>query len=224
MKLKFEKHPHYTGGSSGKLNKIHLDLGFTKFVSRIIPKRNMEGWMVDENKIKIINQHTNGVVGEHWVGDRNPKDEFTLHNSFLTKSGKYIGDIETAWWYYKNNFVVCEDYPGGVAEKFIFDDSFRRVIVGYYGYTHRGGNLFQIGDRLFDESYNPIEGDYEEWEWAGYLDKYESRLNSADDFDRTWLTDSGIACVIPYRMRGRKVIETLEEAKVAAINMSKSLS
>ena len=28
--LKFEKFPHYTGGRSGMLNKIHINLFFTK--------------------------------------------------------------------------------------------------------------------------------------------------------------------------------------------------
>ena len=37
LKLKFERHPHYSSGSNC-LNKIHLDLGFTKLVSRLYYK------------------------------------------------------------------------------------------------------------------------------------------------------------------------------------------
>ena len=40
IRLKFEKFPYYTGKS--KLNTIHLDLGFTKLVSRITPIRTGE--------------------------------------------------------------------------------------------------------------------------------------------------------------------------------------
>ena len=39
--LKFEKYPHYSGSKSGVLNKVHLNLGFTKLVSRMIPKQVM---------------------------------------------------------------------------------------------------------------------------------------------------------------------------------------
>jgi hypothetical protein len=36
LKLKLEKYPHYSGGDSGKLNNIHLKLGFTKLLRRLI--------------------------------------------------------------------------------------------------------------------------------------------------------------------------------------------
>jgi hypothetical protein len=45
IRLKFEKFPEYTGKS--KLNKIHLDLGFTKLVSRITPLQNLDGWLIN---------------------------------------------------------------------------------------------------------------------------------------------------------------------------------
>ena len=43
MILKFEKYPHYSSSQDGKLNKVHLNLGFTKLVSRFIPKQVMDG-------------------------------------------------------------------------------------------------------------------------------------------------------------------------------------
>jgi hypothetical protein len=49
-------------------------------------------------------------------------------------------------------------------------------------------------------------------------------MDKADPLDRSWLEQSGIASVIPFKMRGAKVIETWDEAKQAAINMSKYLS
>ena len=48
IRLKFEKYPEYTGKS--KLNKIHLDLGFTKLVSRITPIRTTAGWVIKDRK------------------------------------------------------------------------------------------------------------------------------------------------------------------------------
>ena len=111
LRFKFEKNPHYTGGGSGVLNKVHLNLGFTKLVSRMIPYRNDNGWVVSTDCTKLISKFTGGKVGSHTFHD----GEYTLYNSFLTNDGKYIGDIERGWWYYENNFVVCEDYPHGVA-------------------------------------------------------------------------------------------------------------
>ena len=221
IRLKFEKFPEYTGKS--KLNKIHLDLGFTKLVSRIAPHKDLDGWLINPESKYLIEKHTGGKIGSHSFGDKN---EHTLPNSFLTKDGQYIGDIERGWWYYKNNMMVCEDYPHGVATIIEYNDMYpdQQFIAGYYGYTHRGGQTFKLGDRLFDANYKPKEEDYEEWEWAGWKQKYDKSYSEGDDFDKKWMEESGISYVIPYTKRGSKVIETWEEALQAAINMSKELS
>jgi hypothetical protein len=115
---------------------------------------------------------------------------------------------------------VCEKYPHGVAER--YDDEGN--LIGYHGYTHRGGQTFKIGDRLFDSSYKPKEEDYEEWEWAGWKQKYDKSFSEGDDFDKKWMAESGIGYVIPYTKRGKLVIEDMGMALQAAINMSKDLS
>ena len=115
---------------------------------------------------------------------------------------------------------VCEEYPHGVAECYDDEGNF----IGYHGYTHRGGQTFKIGDRLFDPSYKPKEEDYEEWEWAGWENKYLKLYDEYDDLDKKWLIESGISYVMPYNKRGKKVIENFEECLQAAINMSKDLS
>ena len=55
IKLKFEKMPYYTSGRS-KLNKVHLNLGFTKLVSRIHSTKTEEGWefMVNPKSVEDI--------------------------------------------------------------------------------------------------------------------------------------------------------------------------
>lgn len=240
--LKFEKFPHYSGSLSGKLNKIHLDLGFTKLVSRLMPDRNEYGWVIDPEKVKLIEKTTGGVIKDHkwWIVTdenggtkevkRKPKDEstivndFVLPNSFLTKKGKYVGSIEEAWWYYNNNLYVCEDYPHGVAEKIEVDEVLGNVIVGYYGYTHRGGCLFKIGDRLFDAKYEPRKEDYPDVEWREYMEEFKEGYDKSDELDKKLIYDDGIRSVIPFKRRGLKEIETLKEAKQAAINLSKYLS
>ena len=227
--LKFEKYPHYSGSQSGVLNKVHLNLGFTKLVSRMIPRQVMEGGPsnIDPEKIELINEYTGGVIGTHKWGDN---DEYVLENSFLTKDGQYIGDIKTAWWYFQNGITVCEDYPHGVAVVWNtskFDKTLvsgQDGIFGYRGYTHRGGATFKIGDRLFDEDYNPVVEDYDEKEFKKYWKKYTKSYKKGDDFDRKHIYNDGIKSVIPFNKRGKQVIKDWEQAKQAAINMSKYLS
>lgn len=219
IRLKFEKYPEYTG--KDKLNKIHLDLGFTKLVSRITPYRDTSGWLINPECKYLIDRHTGGVISNHAFGNTiQEKREQQLPNSFLAKDGSYVGDIERGWWYYKNKMKVCEQYPHGVAER--YDDEGN--LIGYHGYTHRGGQTFKIGDRLFDASYTPKEEDYEEWEWAGWKLKYDESYKKSDDLEKRWMEDSGIAYVIPFKKRGKKLIENMDECLQAAINMSKDLS
>lgn len=242
--FKFEKHPHYSSGEDGILNKIHLNLGFTKFVSRLIPKRNLDGQMVDPEKVALINKYTWGKIGTHQVGN-NKSDEFTLNDCFLTQDGEFIGDVKDAWRYYKNNMIVCREYPHGVAivlktydpdnklknsikdpyENYFTEQMENDNVVGYYGYTHRGGQTFKIGDRFFQEDYEPVSEDYPKEEWEKFEVKFQKSLSNAeDDLERKWMKESGISYVIPFRLRGPKLIETWEEARQAAINMSKYLS
>jgi hypothetical protein len=219
LRLKFEKFPEYTGKS--KLNKIHLDLGFTKLVSRVTPFWTSAGWVINPECKYLIEKHTEGKVDSHYFGETPvQKREQHLPNSFLTKDGEYIGDIERGWWYYKNNMKVCEKYPHGVAE--VYDDN--NKLIGYHGYTHRGGQTFKIGDRLFDADYKPKEEDYEEWEWAGWEYKYLELYGKSDKLDKKWMRESGISYVIPYKKRGKLVIEDMGMALQASINMSKDLS
>jgi hypothetical protein len=215
IKFKFEKYPEYTGKS--KLNKIHLNLGFTKLVSRITPVKTTAGWVINPECKYFIEKYTIGKIGSHSFGDKN---EHTLPNSFLTKDGEYVGDIERGWWYYKNNMKVCKKHPHGVAE--CYDD--KGNLIGYHGYTHRGGQTFKIGDRLFDGNYKPQKEDYEEWEWTGWEYKYLELYGKSDALDKKWMRESGISYVIPYKKRGKKIIENMDECLQAAINMSKDLS
>jgi len=241
MILKFEKYPHYSSSQDGKLNKVHLNLGFTKLVSRFIPKKVMGGSNVDPEKVKLIEKYTGGVIGTHSFGKDN---EHTLEDSFLTNDGKYIGDINRAWWYFSNGMTVCEEYPHGVAIKlktyepnifitnavkddfdpFVIEQIENDNIEGYYGYSHRGGALFTIGDRIFDEEYNPVVEDYNEKEFKKWSKKYDKSYNKADDFDKKWIYRNGINAVIPFNKRGKHMIKNWSDARTAAINMSKYLS
>ena len=178
---------------------------------------------ITQEEIQEIERLTGGKIGTHTFG---PNNEHTLNNSFLSPDGTYIGSIKEARWYVKNKMMVDEDYPHGVAAV-ISEDTYgtdNPVIEGMYGYTHRGGNLFKIGDRLFDAKYKPVKEDYPEDQWNEYERKFNESYEAGDELDKEWMGNNGISYVIPFKLRGSKLIETMEEAFEAAKNMSNYLS
>jgi len=242
LKLTFEKEPEYTSSNPySVLNTVHFDFGKFKLVSRMYPNRlTGTGYHeIDSEKIKLILQKTRGKIGVHewWLctnkntgynktkyTEPDPKiwkilDHNILEESFVSQKEHYIGDIQDAWWYVQNNFEVCEDYPGSVARE--VDDN--RATTGFYGYTHRGGALFQKGDKIFDGNYKPKEKDYPNWQWAGWKREWDEAYEKGDEFDRKWLDEDGIGSYIPFRLRGKKTIETWDDAKLSARNLSKYL-
>jgi hypothetical protein len=181
------------------------------------------GKEITKEEIQEIERLTGGKIGPHTFG---PNGEHTLENSFLSPDGTYIGSIEEARWYVKNQMMVEEEHPHGVAA-LITKETYGTdypIIEGMYGYTHRGGQIFKIGDRLFDENYEPNQDDYTEEEWKGFEESFRSSYERGDDLDKKWMDESGISYVIPFKLRGKKLIENMEEAFEAARNMSNYLS
>lgn len=192
-------------------------------------------------EIAIIEKATGGKIGTHeWWVVKGVEENFTtnrkpsheqdiiyhgvLENSFLSQGGEYIGNFEQAKWYYETRLKVYESYPNGVA--IALDENGN--IEGYVGYTHRGGSMFRIGERLFDETYEPKEEDYTQEQWQSYICRYNEALDKAEkEGDEWWANDiktDGIARFIPFKMRGNKIIENLDEAALAAKNLSNHLS
>lgn len=229
IKLKFERYPEYTkGGMTDILNKVHLNLGFTKLVSRMIPDRepSLEKTFgdipkVDPEKIKLIVEHTGGIITTYTYG---PSKEYTLENSFMTRDNElYLGDVREGWWHYKNNFIVSK--IRGVACK-VYDNTRPdnelhnpKNIQGYYGYSHRGGQLFKIGDKVFESFWVPNEQDLFDLQkyYVKHLEKYDKNYANHMSMNE-WATR-----YIPYKLRGSRVIQDWSDAKEAAINLSKYL-
>lgn len=178
---------------------------------------------ITEKKMKEIERLTGGKIGTYTFG---PNNEHTLENSFLSPDGKYIGDFKHAQWYVKQKLMIDENYPHGVAavikEETYGTDS--PEIEGMYGYSHRGGQMFKIGDRLFDPKYKPKREDYPLDQCENFEKSYKDSYENGDDLDKKWMDESGISYVIPFNLRGIKNIETMEEAFEAAKNMSNYLS
>jgi hypothetical protein len=183
----------------------------------------MDDKIISKEEIQEIERLTGGKISTHTFGTNN---EHTLENSFLSPKGEYIGNLDHARWYVKQKLMVDEDYPHGVAAV-IKEETYGTespVIEGMYGYTHRGGNIFRIGDRLFDPNYNPKKEDYSDAQWDKFKKSFYESYDNGDDLDREWMKKSGISYVIPFNLRGPKTIETMEEAFEAARNMSNYLS
>lgn len=173
-------------------------------------------------EIQEIEKLTGGKIGTHTFGTDN---EYTLENSFLSPDGTYVGSIDEARWYVKNKMMIDELYPRGVAAV-ITEETYgtdNPIIEGMVGYTHRGAQLFKIGDRLFDGKYKPTKEDYTEDEWTQYETKFNELYESEDELGKSWMNQDGISYVIPFKLRGSKIIETMEEAFEAAKNMSNYL-
>lgn len=178
---------------------------------------------ITQEEIQEIEKLTGGEIGTHTFG---PNNEHTLENSFLSQKGEYIGDFEHARWYVKQGLRVDERYPRGVAVVITKEtyETDTPVIEGMYGYTHRGGQMFKIGDRLFDSKYKPKKEDYPKDEWDKYETRFIELYESEDELGKKWMDADGISHVIPFKLRGKKTIETMEEAFEAARNISKYLS
>ena len=224
VKLRFQKSPHYVGKSL--FNKVHLNLGFTKLVSRVFPYKDTSGWIPDQDKIYKINRFTGGHIRKHeW---EHMGQKFSLDNSFLSKDGKFIGDLMKGWWYYKNNLKVCDDHPIGVAIKYDNVENTtayntykygKANIIGYFGFTNSSQCLFKIGDRIYDPEYYPREEDYSVSEWSSYQFKYMKMFENNSE-DKESIQKEGIRYVIPFTRLGSKTIRSWDDAKQAAINFS----
>lgn len=129
------------------------------------------------------------------------------------KDGHLLGSIDDLNWMFKNN-CVSDDVLRGVA--YCTDDN------SFVGYSHRAKQKFKIGDKLFNEKYRPIEEDYEEWEWAGFLEK-QAKLQKENE-DYSWKDEVSIQDVIPFTSRGSIIIKTQSQARKAAHNFSKYVS
>ena len=178
---------------------------------------------ITQEEINEIERLTGGKIGTHTFG---PNNEHTLENSLLSPDGTYVGGIDEARWYVNNKMIIYEQYPHGVAAA-ITEETYgtdNPVIEGMVGYTHRGAQLFKIGDRLFDGNYKPTKDDFPEDEWVKYENRFKELYEESDEPDRDWMDRDGISYVIPFKMRGPKLIETMEDAFIAAKNMSNYLS
>lgn len=219
IKIRFEKDPFYRNGNS-KLNRVHLNLGFIKLVSRIFPDRDEVGnWKVRPETIDTIEKSTGLKVFTHKFG---PNLEYELPNSVHTPDGKYVGSIEEGWWYYQNGLRSTRGSHPHTA--------WAKRTKQWIGYSHRASHAFGKGDKLFDATWVPTDDDLLKFEkyYVKHLDKFEQEINEwrasnsehkAPAHEMTlnrWATQ-----YIPFNLRGSKTIHSYEDAYKAAVNFAK---
>ena len=113
----------------------------------------------------------------------------------------------------KYNFICCKN-PQVM---------FSRKSHKYYGYSHRGGAFFGIGDMLFDENKEKETLYYRNKSFRiSFIKHLIKYINSPFDFED--LVVNGITSIVPFKCRGSKIIEDMQEAYVAASNFAKYLS
>lgn len=240
IKLMFDKHPDWSNCNS-KLNKVHLNLGFTKLVSRIYITQFKEDETIDldtreyrQDCIDLINKYTGGKIGNHYF-DNGSGGNYCLVG-FLAPDGTYMGDVSQGLWYYKNKMVVNKDCPHGTAiilksdvhkwftsscESISEEDLFDCEIDGIAGFNDMVVCKFRLGDKVFDSKWRPSDEDLKSIDYKKMINQFEKTnkgLNNSEYSLKDKIVES-----ISFRERGDKVIETWDDAKIAAKNLSKYL-
>lgn len=142
------------------------------------------------------------------------------------KDGRYVkwnGKTyypEDCKWLFNDKF----DWMGTVDWQVMYDKKSQR----YFGYSHRAIQGFGIGDMIFCLSGTIGENKSEYYMSKKYRRKYILTLlkyhlkNDYMGFED--LCEDGISMIIPFKERGRKRIETLDEAFEAAKNFARYVS
>ena len=113
----------------------------------------------------------------------------------------------------KYNFICCKN-PQVM---------FSRKSHKYYGYSHRGGAFFGIGDMLFDEDKEKETLYYRNKSFRiSFIKHLIKYINNPFDFED--LVTNSITSIVPFKCRGSKIIEDMQEAYIAASNFAKYLS
>jgi len=127
--------------------------------------------------------------------------------------GDFLGSLDDLKWMFAYDCIADKNLQGV---------AYSQSEAGYIGYSHRAKQLFKVGSRLFDAKYTPKEEDYEEWEWAGFVQEQNRVQKEYKDLGDEHIVE--IKEVIPFTKRGAVLIKTPKEARKAAHNFSKYVS
>lgn len=149
------------------------------------------------------------------------KNSYRMEGLSVFKRGKTTSE--------NNNVYHILDFPFILNPKYEFISCknsqvmYSKKVHKYYGFSHRGGAFFGIGDMLFDINNENIRLYYENKQFRKeYIECLKKYINDGYDFED--VVNSGIKHIVPFKCRGRKIIEDMQEAYVAACNFAKYLS
>jgi len=151
---------------------------------------------------------------------------------FSDESGVYIGDARIAR-------LLCKKLKLRKIQKSRPSDSiasigFQPGSKKWYGWSHRAICGFGIGDKLYNEKFklssiskdDPLFHKYDKArnEYKKALDAHKKELASKDESQLVSNHEPVVEEFVPFILHGTKTIETLDEAKTAAINFASSVS
>lgn len=210
--------PYFRSGND-VLNRVHFKFLGIYFASRLKKRATLNGFRRNSKLIKVFESTCGVKVGKYRVSDasQNSYDDWILPDAVVTVlDNRFVGTLDDCYWMLEKSVVVCNEFPSA---GYSMKDNM------WIGWSHRAKAGFKIGDRLFNENYTPIKEDYPQKVWKKWEAAYQKSLdNTKDDLERKWIKEDGISYVIPFKQRGPKIIETMAEAKQAAINFSKYVS
>lgn len=219
LKLEHCSSPWYTTkGGRDRCLKHYFTIAGWSLALRIV-KTGYKVSIIDQAELMFA--HVSPILTKLY--DRVDKFEDTINKAYhdspqtlycYNTKGELLGSIDDLHWMFKHNCVSDPIYRGV---------AFSKKEQSYIGYSHRAIQTFKIGDRLFDQKYTPKESDYEEWQWAGFVEA-KKKVDERNIKERISNVEVDIEYVVPYTLRGSKTITTLEEARQAAYNFHKEVS
>ncbi len=169
--LSFRKMPRWEDGDF--FNKIHLNLGFTKFHSRIRSEEKLPYNMILLEDIArtikmdlvLVSRNAPRYVPEYHKWGRQSDTDHIAGGvpmfSRKTRSRTFSVGLEEGHWVFLNQFE-------STAFKSVYK---KRMAPIFLGYDERGSVAFTIGDGLFYEQWRPELGDRDKIPFIEWGDK-----------------------------------------------------
>ncbi len=217
--LKFEKSPDYNSINKGYLNKIHLRFFSWKLSSRLIPNIVEKSLELKSDTIAIVEKYTNCVLHRYIKKTDEVDDGYIFSYNLLYDKQHYWGDLDFGWWMVKNQIIVSNELPMNVAFRYK-----NRQIIGTLIKVNDKKVFLDIGDKIFDEKYQPSSIDFEKKEWEVWAKKYKEDFTRANKEDKIKIRKEGLKRYLPVQKMGRFEIKTKEDLLLSSKNITKFLS
>jgi hypothetical protein len=135
----------------------------------------------------------------------------------LNRTGKVVGSLDDLEWMFLLN-CVADYHESNVV--YSWDKK------GWIGFSHRGRQLFRVGDRIFEEDYVPKKKDYSNEQWMAFIEarnySYTKYCEEHPGMEKQEYNKfHPLVDFIPFVLRGARTITSDPRARRAAINFSR---